>query len=191
MRARTRAQTAIWVAILLVAAPGLAAVVDIDALANCQLDDQGSNAVPIVLGPGTWAVVPIGTSDGGAFDAWNAWGRVEDCDNQGANCLTGWVHRYRLFSQDLPDAGYGDTGTRWQTPAQALANNAVATEITLPTEQTVSFFISDSNCPDNLGGASLSIERVVPALPTWGLALLALALVTLGEVALARRRTAG
>lgn len=50
---------------------------------------------------GTYGVTPIGTADGGAYDAWNAWGGlVTDCDASGANCTTGWLNNYSLASDE-------------------------------------------------------------------------------------------
>lgn len=177
-------KTTLLFMLILCAAATHAQIVDIDAVANCPL----GNALQLPLTAGAYNVTQIDTNGGGAFTAWNAWGFVGGCDPQGANCTNGWLTSYRIVSADVPDDGYG--GGIYETAELAFLNEAENASFVLPTDQTVSFYIGDSNCGDNLGGVSLEIAPgQVPTMPAGGMALLAMLLLALGSWLVSRRRS--
>ena len=151
------------------ASSSVAVIVDVDSAANCPV----GNAVQVPLTAGFWVVTPIDENAGGAYTAWNAWGgNVSGCDMNGANCTNGWLTSYRIVAPDVPDEGYG--GGIYATPELAFENEAEGTTFTLPTNQTVNFYIGDSNCSDNVGGVSFDVSQGVSTFPnTWMLLLLA------------------
>lgn len=169
---------------LMVGAPTLhAQIVDIDAVANCP----AGNAVQLPLTAGAYNVTQIDQNGGGAFTAWNAWGpdRVSGCDAKGANCTNGWLTSYRVAAPDVPDDGYG--GGVYATPELAFQNDAENTSFVLPSDQTVSFYISDSNCGDNAGGVSLEIAPgQVPTMPRIVMVLLVISMLLVGSWLLVR-----
>jgi hypothetical protein len=74
--------------------------VNLDAKVN-----NAANPVEIFLEAGTYTVTPVGTDQGGAWDAWNPWGPTTCTDVTG--CLfelprkTGWLHSYEVLSPHL------------------------------------------------------------------------------------------
>ena len=89
----------------------------------------------------------------------------------------------------MPDDGYG--GGVYATPDLAFQNEAENTSFVLASDQTVSFYISDSNCGDNAGGVSLEIAPgQVPTMPTVFMVLLAISLLLVGYFVMARIRSA-
>ena len=122
---------------------------------NSRSNDRG-HPMRVLLEAGTHTVVPIGTSDGGIYDAWNAWGHVTGCGPGGRGCRTGWLNSYSISA---PSSGVQMTvgsGDRYVSPALALAN-ARATVFTLTDSENVSLFIDDIPLSDNLGGMSLAL----------------------------------
>jgi hypothetical protein len=86
-----------------------AIIVDIDARTNGP-----ASPVQTFLLAGTYTVTPIGTVDGGAFDAWNAWGSTTCSDPNGCqrtdpSTVRGWLTTYvcdhRVESQILSATG--------------------------------------------------------------------------------------
>lgn len=148
---------------LTVARPSSALIVGIDALLNTT-----GNPITIQFAAGTYDVIPIGTADGGAYDAWNAWGGlVTDCDATGANCTTGWLNNYSLASDEWGPILVTED-IKYQTPFLALSN-AQSIVFTLATDGPVYFFQQDCCYFDNVGGSSLSVTEVapVPEPATW------------------------
>ncbi len=168
---------------LVLAAASGAVIVNVDGRANCP----AGNALEVPLTAGSYSATPIDISGGGAFTAWNAWGLVSGCDQNGANCDNGWIWSYRFFAPDVPDDNVGSGGV-WETEDLAFENAAEGTSFTLPTDQTVSFYIPDSNCGDNIGGVSLDVVEEVPTMPVWGGLLLAALLVGVAAWILRQRR---
>jgi hypothetical protein len=144
--------------------PSAALIVDIDALIN-------TNANPITgtFGAGTYEVVPIGTADGSAFDAWNAWGFVSGCDAAGENCAAGWLNNYSLASDEWGPILAGDDALKYGSPLLALAH-AQSTTFTLAADGPVRFFQQDNVYDGNVGGLSVSVTAAPAAVPdpaTW------------------------
>ena len=166
------------------ASSALAVIVDVNAVTNCASDD--SNAVQLALAAGSWSVTQIDTTSGGAFTAWSPWSTEAGCDPAGANCSQGWVMSSEIMAPDVPQFGLGIFDV-YETPALAFANDAESTVITLPTAQTVSFWIEDTPCTDNRGGVSFEVLEAVPTMPSRGLLLLVAVLLIVGSGLLLRR----
>ena len=123
-----------------------AAIIDLNARTTTT-----TNPVIIHFSAGTYDVTPIGVADGGAYNAWNAWGFVSLPSN-------GWLNKYSLSSSEFPAYTVGQ-GTPYATDLIALSN-AVGTTFTLTSDGDVNFFITDNPYSDNIGGISLSITAV-------------------------------
>ena len=151
------------------------AIVNINSITRNE-----SNPVILSLAAGTYDVTPIGISDGGAYNSWNAWnwGQVYGCDGNGANCSVGWINIYYINSPDFPEMRLADD-IRYANSLLALAN-ALDTSFTLTSDAEVSFFIRDgvngSMAWDNVGGISLDVTTVPIPGAAWllGSAILAL-----------------
>jgi hypothetical protein len=75
-----------------------ALVVNIDATTN-----NLANPVDVVLAAGTYSVTPIGTADGGVYDAWNPWGATtcsvpSGCAQTDPTTAIGWKNAYDVIS---------------------------------------------------------------------------------------------
>jgi hypothetical protein len=149
----------------------------------------------IEFAAGKYTITPIGTAQGGQFDAWNAWDQVIGCDAVGI-CTKGFLNSYSFgyvdqkgWVQEIATIGgsisFG-TATAYSTPTLALSNAQDYT-FTLNTPTLLYFYVRDLEGAyrDNTGGMSLSIEPVssVP-LP----AALPLMLSSLGVLGFAARR---
>jgi len=145
--------------------PSAALIIDIDAL---FVTDAHPISVPFTAG--TYAVTPIGVADGGAYDAWNAWGGdVSGCDIDGEHCATGWLNHYSLASDEWGPILVGDPALKYGSPLLALAH-VPSTAFTLAADGPVRFFAQDCCYDDNIGGRSLSVAAVPEAVPepaTW------------------------
>ena len=78
-----------------------AVVVNLDSRSN----DLG-NPVDLLLDPGTYTITPIGTSDGGLYNAWNAWGSTtcvisNGCPRTSPTTVVGWLNVYSFGSANL------------------------------------------------------------------------------------------
>ncbi|VAV86355.1 hypothetical protein MNBD_BACTEROID02-1626 [hydrothermal vent metagenome] len=141
-----------------------AAIVNINSRINNE-----SNPVSLLLDAGTYDVTPIGITDGGAYDSWNAWngGQVTGCNSSGENCSTGWLNLYYFASSEFGEVSIWDVN-RYASSSLALANS-ISTSFTLISSATVDFYIIDgangSTAWDNVGGISLNVASPVP-LPT-------------------------
>jgi hypothetical protein len=82
--------------------PALAStVVNLNAVTNSL-----NNPVNLFLQAATYSVEPIGVSDGGLYNAWNAWGSTTCVTPSGCNLeiptqVTGWLGRYDVSSLGL------------------------------------------------------------------------------------------
>ena len=150
-------------------------MVDIDAMIN-----DTANTVDRNLAAGTYRVEVIGTADGGAYNAWNAWGKTScgntaGCDRTGATKYKGWLNKYSFASSDLVDVRINGAlasptaGMRYDVnPYMAFPDELSALAqawtamFTLNTASVVSFMITDSFLTDNLGGMSLKVMLDVP-----------------------------
>jgi hypothetical protein len=153
-----------------------AVIVDLNARSN-----NLSNTIDLALGAGTYAIDPIGTADGGAWNAWNAWGRTScanstGCPRTSPTTVVGWLNIYSFGSADLtnvtingiaavPSVGdnyFVDPFMAYPDPLSALAD-AWSAEFTLAVASMVSFAIPDNPLSDNLGGMSLNVTVSRPS----------------------------
>ena len=123
-----------------------AATININARTNTT-----TNPAVVYFTAGTYDVTPIGVADGGAYNAWNAWGVVNLPSN-------GWLNAYSLSSIEFSAYTVGD-GVKYATDLLALSN-ATVTSFTLAADRNVNFFISDNPYSDNIGGISLDVNPV-------------------------------
>ncbi len=176
-----------------------AVIINLDSRVN----DLG-HPVSLSLEPGTYSITPIGTADGGLFDAWNAWGRTtcsnpDGCMRTSPTTVVGWLNLYSFSSSDLldvivndvaalpvsGDTYYVDTAMVYPDPLSALAH-ALSAEFTLEIASTISFAIPDRPLYDNRGGMSLDVTATAIPEPTTVL-LLGLGLA---GIVITRRKTA-
>ncbi len=158
-------------------------IVNINAVTNATTtdgnnDDPSAVAVTLLLAAGTYDVTPVGPAQGGAYTAWNAWGGATvGCNPSGANCSQGWMHWYRVQSDEFSRMRIQD-GILYSTPGAALANS-LSTQFTLAAAGPVYFFIFDTAPQGNAGGVSLLVSQVpepaAVALLLAGLSLLTVA----------------
>ncbi len=157
-------------ALLSFGATAQAAVINLDGFGNSGPDD--SNAVAVLLGPGTYALAPVI----GAYTAFNPFGNVTGCDDAGANCETGWNWRFAASADQpvvlKPGFGFPQLGQYFATAELAFANAPSLGQFTLTAPTTLKFWVPDGVfVRDNLGGASFSLTAV-PEPSTWALAIL-------------------
>ena len=146
-------------------------IININSRSNNQ-----SNPVNVFLEAGTYQVEPIGTADGGAFNAWNPWSRTsctnpDGCQRTSPTTVTGWMNYHLVMSSDIvavtiegtpgsidpTTPGYRvDDGFVYPTAIIALAN-AQSSVFALSASGNVGFAIPDSPLGDNAGGISLRI----------------------------------
>jgi hypothetical protein len=146
-------------------------LVNIDAGIN-----DVSNTIDLNLAAGTYRIEAIGTADGGAFNAWNAWGTrinchdTDGCDRTGSKKYMGWLNKFSFASPDLADVKVNgvtastSAGNRYDVNSKmafpdelsALAH-AWSAMFTINTASTISFMITDSLLKDNVGGISLNV----------------------------------
>lgn len=120
-----------------------AVIIDIDAVTN-----TADNRVSVFLTAGTYVVTPIGTAEGGAFNAWDA--NIFDGPNGQS-----WLHDYWIDSSEFGPDEFRDFNF-YTNELDALAN-AVGTSFTLTSDSSVDFYIMDNPYTDNAGGVSLSV----------------------------------
>lgn len=118
-----------------------------------------ANQVDLFFTAGTYDITPIGVAGGGKYNAWNAWGYVSGCDENGGNCSKGWVNSYNIFSSEF-DFRVGNPTLVYETNLLALSN-APSSSFTLTSDGNVSFYITDSYYSDNIGGISLDVTAAV------------------------------
>ena len=124
-----------------------ASIININSRTNTT-----TNPVIEFFNAGTYEITPIGVADGGAYNAWNAWGYV-------SLPHSGWLNDYSLSSSEFSAFTIKD-GVRHATDMLALSN-AISTSFTLASDDNVNFFITDNRgYSDNVGGISLSVDPV-------------------------------
>jgi hypothetical protein len=113
------------------------------------------NPVVLKLTKGTYAVTPIGTKDGGAYDAWNPWlGSVKP--ENGENLTEGWLNSYIIQVKD-PQWIYDPQ--KYKTALMALAN-AKKTGFTLDNDTEVKFYLPNDYPQYCVGGISLEVKKI-------------------------------
>lgn len=80
---------------------GNTAIVNINSRSN-----SAANPVELFLDAGIYDVTPIGISDGGIYDAWNAWSRTGCTDPNGCQrtipaIVEGWMNEYDVTSSNI------------------------------------------------------------------------------------------
>ena len=177
-----------------VSAPASAAtIVNLDGRANASLD--GSNAVPVVLAPGSYRVTFVDD----LFTAFNRFGRSTGCDSAGENCSRGFMNG-ALYSIDGMTFGFGDANGRgsvgpvspgngyYTDAATSFANSGqYSSTFQVSGNNPVNFYLFDDALSDNVGGVSLSIAAV-PEPATWAFLLLGFGAIG-GAMRSSRRRT--
>jgi hypothetical protein len=112
------------------------------------------NPVTITLHEGTYRVSVIGTSDGGAYNAWKPWFYEARKDENG-QWIRGWIHKYSFSSEEFGEVTCTDN-TIYETPLRALSHGIPST-FTLKKTARVNFYVLDSPHIDNSGGVSLLV----------------------------------
>ena len=189
--------TAIGSALLLL--PTTAGTVVVDIGINSR---EGTT---VALAAGTYVVGYAGTAGGGAYDAFNPWQNVLNCDAAGGACQNGWSDYYAIDfggagGFDRTVGGYYDldpvTVPRpfYDSAALALATYRagpltiapIATytpsvpvagpvRFTLAMAASVNFYIPDDKYYGHAGGVSLDVSAV-PEPAAWALMLAGFAL---------------
>ncbi|AFY57732.1 PEP-CTERM putative exosortase interaction domain-containing protein [Rivularia sp. PCC 7116] len=148
-------------------------IVNLDARENTT-----NNAISLNLLAGTYKVNYIGMSDGGNYDAWNAWGEgvTSFCNSHGEGCRKGWINSYRISFEGFSDMF--SSPSVYRNPLQAM-QNAVDTSFTLASNTKVNFFIADNYYQDNVGGVSLRLSSQSIPEPTSVISLFAVGAISL------------
>lgn len=157
---------------LLAAAPASAITINLNGVSNASLD--GSNAVTVALGPGTYTLRFIEDD----YTAFSRFAASSGCDSNGANCPFGWENSARLiingntflFGDGAASGGIGPVsgGGYYDTAARSFgASGQYSLSFTLASPANASFFIYDDFLGDNRGGISLALS--VPEPGTWAL----------------------
>ena len=121
-------------------------IINLDALTATN-----QNPVVLSLAPGAYSVTPVGIADGGAYNAWNAWGYV-------SLPHSGWLNQY-VFASDSLGEHLVTNNVRYATDLQAL-QNALGSAFYLPVTENVKFYMGDNYYSDNIGGMSLDVKPV-------------------------------
>jgi hypothetical protein len=184
----------VLVTIIATASVGVSAGVIVDLNANGS--SNISNPFVINFQPGDiFILTPIGTAEGGAFDAYSFWNTNAGCDANGEDCVNGFHWVLAAIINGDTDPGsiglFGIFGQYFATGAQALSNVQDAAVIafgepffTIDTDQagwtSVGLYITDIDYSDNRGGISFmyDIRSSVPIPAT--LALFGIGLAGLG-----------
>jgi len=181
---------------LLAAVAVLPAVAANAVIVNIGMNDRAGTTV--ALGAGTYVVSYAGTAGGGAYDAFNPWQNVLNCDAGGGACQNGWSDYYAIdlggpggFDRTVGGAYDLDPVTVprpfYSSAALALATYRagpltvapIATytpsvpvggpvRFTLATAANVDFFIPDDKYYGHIGGVSLDVTAV-PEPAAWTL----------------------
>jgi len=119
-------------------------IVDINAKTSTK-----ENPVTLELNAGTYQVSVIGTSEGGAYNAWTYWFLKKY-----------WINKYSYSSSEFPEVTFTDNKDKtYETSTVALAN-AKDSKFTLKNTAKVYFYVNDAPYYDNKGGISLQIAPV-------------------------------
>ena len=163
-----------FLAPLLVTLPARALIVDLDAV-----DNHPGAPVEVDLPAGAYTLFPVDVAGGGAYTATNFWGVVEDCDVNGADCRYGWIWQYVFASDSIPETVVPAVD-RFLTPELAFAS-AQEVSFDLYDPETVRFYFTDGEFPDNQEGVSFDIVLVPEPARAPLLVLAALALAVRGR----------
>ena len=158
---------AVLAAVLSSGLGGAQQILDLSAVANGHLQP-----VVVNLQPGLWRVLPIGSTGGGAHEAWHAWnGQNLGCGATPGACTQGWMWNYFVQCPGMPAVKVGAVMPGFGAPkfATAAEAHARAREHWFPLDNptAVSFWIGDSSYFDNLGGVSLLLQSAAPTYPSF------------------------
>lgn len=151
-----------------------AAVINLDSRYNGGPFDREIHLRNPVLYPAKAGVYKIeflkAGEKGAVYTAWNGWGRVYNCDSNGANCQNGWgmyLQYDTIAAQSVADTvALGVTNVRSTAEAAFQAGAYSGTQkryryIIVDEDTTLRFFIPDNHHFDNVGGISFSITPLV------------------------------
>jgi hypothetical protein len=125
-------------------------IVNIDGKTNNQ-----KNPVVLKLTKGTYAVTPIGTENGGKYNAWNPWfGSVKP--ESGENLTEGWLNSYFIQAENPQ---WISDNHKHKTDLLALAN-AQKAQFTLLNDTEVKFYLPNDYPEYCLGGISLEVKSI-------------------------------
>lgn len=182
----------VFASVLLALTSGLANASSVIINVDAQWQYWSYHYSPILLDAGTYQINPIGISEGGAYNSWNAWGAGETsgCDQNGI-CDRGYLNSYSFGYVDAGGSVHEiatiggsvveGTAQAYQTQFLALAHSQSCL-FTLTSPTSLYFYLRDGESwyGDNVGGMSLSIQTV-PAPPVSILLLTALCLLGLSK----------
>lgn len=128
-------------------------LVNIDATSNLS----ESEAVKLTLPAGNYTIHVIGQEDGGDYDGWLRTNSIQDCDDNGENCVKGWENKFFYQLAGASRKKVDRTG-HYETAKQVIAHPPADATFTLDQETEVSFYVVDKGDPsNNQGGVSLQI----------------------------------
>ena len=128
-------------------------LVNIDATSNLS----ESEAVKLTLPAGNYTIHVIGQEDGGDYDGWLRTNSIQDCDDNGENCVKGWENKFFYQLAGASRKKVDRTG-HYETAKHVIAHPPADATFTLDQETEVSFYVVDKGDPsNNQGGVSLQI----------------------------------
>lgn len=158
-------------------------------------NSTGTTVALMAGGDYTLSYASAGTA-GASYLAWNPWGSVSGCDQNGEHCATGFSERFNILGTNGDiytfSASAGPYATELLANSAAVAGPLVSSRNGGPSSNIgpviyfhqdndidAVFYISDSTYSDNSGGISLVLTRVdaIPEPETYALMLAGLGVV--------------
>ena len=131
-------------------------IINLDAIIHAS----PSSARVMNLKAGAYEITPIGTDDGGNFNAWSGELITSGCNADGTECETGWRNDYLISAPSLELLP--GNALRYMTEVLAL-DRAQGATFTLDTDTPVSFSLTEDpeSLDNNRGGMSLKIVHLI------------------------------